>query len=247
MPKQLAILCPITSRNCGPEVAAQPLFHALLPSMDEHGLWEHSKLYLGYDSDDPVWQNSAARAAVTQPVEWIVLHGYQRKITSIWNALYRQAAHHDYWFPANDDLTLIDNPLPGIDIVRDRNNFGTCGCYDHAFPEWHTFYIVGRVHFDIFGKLYPLPWEGAHQDPWIGDVYLPWKASPVKHGLKVHNRSGSPDNPVTAPRFDYGAVPSNYQAVVMEGRRKVNAYLHSHPGIAGPLTEDELCSASMSL
>lgn len=246
MTATLAILCPITSRNCGTDVAAQPIFCALLPSMEEHGLWEHAQLYLGYDSDDPVWQNGANRHLVPN-AEWIVMHGLTGKITSIWNQLACHASRHEYLLPANDDLKFINNPLPGIDIVRNRNNFGTCGFFDHAFPDWHTFYIAGRLHLEIFGCLYPLPWEGAHQDPWIGDVYKPWEASPVKHGLKVHNRIGSEESPITKPRFDYGEVPSNYRAVVMDGRRKVNAYLQQHLGIIDPLTEDELCQAPFSL
>ena len=32
-----------------------------------------------------------------------------------------------------------------------------------GFPLFPTFHILHRLHIDILGKYYDLPWEGAHQ------------------------------------------------------------------------------------
>jgi hypothetical protein len=127
-----------------------------------------------------------------------------------------------------------------VDVLRSRSGFGTCAFHDEAFPDWPTFYLVGRLHFEIFGALYPLPWPGAHQDPWIADVYRPWQASEIDDRIQVHNRIGSATYPVAAPRFPYGDPPTEYRAAVLAGRRRVNDWLASHPDVAKPLTADIL-------
>lgn len=229
MTDQLTILCPITSRGCESKVVAgQPLMNALLPSMD--ALKIRALLILGYDDDDPLWSNRANREGIN--AEWHALHGLTGNITGCWNALAKAAEPFDWLLPANDDLAFQTSPLPAIDKLKARNGFGTVAFHDAAFPDLPTFYVVGRMHFDIFGCLYPLPWTGAHQDPWIADVYRPWRASEIDQSIQVHNRIG-----ITAPRFEYGAPPENYRAVVMDGRRKVNGWLGEHPGVAPVLPE----------
>lgn len=247
----LTILCPITSRNCGTDRAQQPLFHALLPSIDAIGMWPSIRLVLGYDSDDEVWSIPESRE-IDRPIEWVELEA-GRQLTAIWNKLERVAWPWEYLLPANDDLAFQTSPLPAMETLKQRNGFGTVAFADEAFPGLPTFYVVGKLHVEIFGTLYPLPWGGAHQDPWIADVYRPWKASEIDDRFKVHNRIGAPGNPVGAPRFEYGPSPPGYRNAVMEGRRRVNEWLKQwwdskaaekpQVGDCYPLwlTDDKLC------
>lgn len=238
----VTILCPITSRGIPSRCAAdQPLFRALLPSMDALELWGAVRLVCGYDSDDPVWSMRMARERATQPIMWMGIEGLSGNITAIWNlmaTLQLTVPFYDYVIPANDDLVFETSPLPAIDKLRARQNFGIVAFHDYSFPGLPTFFMVGRPHFEIFGALYPLPWTGAHQDSWIHDVYKPWEASEIDPSIRCANHMG------TGPRFDYGGT-AGYHEAVMIGRRTVNNWLESHPEIAPPLTTFSLESAPL--
>lgn len=244
--KRIAIICPITSKGFEHSISDQPILHALLPSMEALQLWGDCKLFLGYDSDDPMWQQSIKRSQATREAEWVPLYGLRGKITSIWNALSEYVRDYRYVIAANDDMAFQTTPLPATGVIDSQNGLGTCAFRDKAFPDLPTFYMVGNLHFEIFGCLYPLPWEGAHQDPWIADVYRPWKASQIDEQIQVHNRIGAPDSPVTEPRFEYGHA-TGYRDAVLRGRHKVNEYLRAHPAIAEPLPDSTLDESPMLL
>lgn len=229
----VAILCPVTSRGCSKRVLEQPLFNALLPSMDSLQMWGGIQLVLGFDNDDPIWNCLENRQLIRKPVKWVELFGLSGNITAIWRVLANQAEPFDYLIPANDDLAFQTSPLPAVDSLAARRNFGTVAFHDYNFPDLPTFFMVGRVHFAIFGTLYPLPWKGAHQDSWIFDVYAPWGASAVDPTIKCANHLG------TGPRFEYGPT-DQYEAAVEMGRRTVNDWLKRHPEIAEPVSEEAL-------
>lgn len=239
---ELTILCPITSRGCSEASNQQPIFHALLPSMDALQMWGGCRVILGYDDDDPLWGNPIVRDRVTHPVEWHRLRGVTGQITTIWNSLAAAAAGARYVLPANDDLAFRTSPLPAIETLKQRSDFGLVGFDDGAFPNLATFFVVGRPHFKIFRELYPVPWQGAHQDSWIADVYRPWGASEIERTIQVHNRIGSGKRPVTAARFEYGTAPG-YQAAVASGRHQINVWLGQNPGIAPMLPPGQLQEA----
>lgn len=235
----LTIICPITSRGCPPGLSDQPVFQALLPSMDALKVWGGVRLVFGYDHDDPLWSQPASRAAVTD-AEWFALHT-KGSLTSTWNELERLAWPWDHLLPANDDLAFETSPLPAVEALESQRGFGTVAFHDHAFPGLPTFYVVGKIHLAVFGALYPLPWIGAHQDPWIYDVYRPWGASEIDERFQVHNRIG-----ITGARFEYGVAPE-YQETVASGRRLVNNWLKRNPGIADVLPERTLTETKMIL
>lgn len=239
MKPSIAIICPITSKGCVDHIPSQPVFQSLLPSIER--IRNEVRLYFGYDHDDPLWMNEAYRKRVGGT--WLELRGLTGNVTGIWNAMAFRAGPHDYYLPVNDDLRFDTDPLQAVETLDKRKGFGTVPFYDAAFPTGGiddgplpTFYLVGRMHFDIFGTLYPLPWTGAHQDPWIADVYRPWKASEFDLRIRCENRLH-----IKGPRFEYG-VAEGYREAVLDGRRRVNAWLEFHPDIAPQLDAETLKS-----
>lgn len=230
----IGILCPITSRGCPDAIEEQPIFKALIPSMDALELWRSVTLYIGHDSDDPIWSDPKAREAVRKPVAWIELHALKKNITACFNWLDREARVCDYLIPANDDLAFQTSPLLAVETLRARDDFGTVAFHDEAFPGLPTFYMVGRKHFDIFDVLYPVPWTGAHQDSWIADVYRPWNASAIDPQIKVHNHIGA------GTRFEYGPT-DGYRDAVMRGRKRVRDYRREQ------MSDDELAAVPMCI
>lgn len=232
----LTILCPVTSRGCSTDRAEQPILHALLPSLDAHEMWGSTHLFVGYDEDDPLWSRPEVREGIRRPIRWVAVKNHQRNLTAVWRQLERAARPWEYLLPANDDLQLITSPLPAMERLRARGNFGLVGFDDAAFPGLATFFVIHKTHLRVFGELYPLPWAGAHQDSWIADVYRPWRASEIDPRIKVHNRMGSQHSPVTQPRFEYGR-PDDYREHVLAGRRKLNEWLRMWPSIAPTLPD----------
>lgn len=210
--------------------------------MDALELRERVRLVLGYDHDDPIWSEPDSRRRVGRNATWLPMIGLTGRITAIWNRLASWAHDAEFILPANDDLAFQSSPMPAVESLRRRGGFGTVSFADEAFPGLPTFYVASCLHFDIFNTLYPLPWQGAHQDPWIADVYRPWGASDIDERVRVHNRIGG----ITAPRFDYGDAPG-YADEVMAGRRKANRWLAAHQGglRPEPLTDEELQECPM--
>lgn len=241
----ISLLVPITSRNCPKEIERQPLLTSLLPSLK--ALDVPFNILLGYDSDDSLWSNSKARSFVSAHCanqfvfRWYELYAVQKNITAIWNTLVLLASADgflsDYFIPANDDLRFETDPYQAVPTLSRRYNLGTIAFHDRWMPGFPTFFLCHVRHLSVFPVLYPVPWQGAHQDPWIHDVYFPW-GGPFDSKVIVHNRMG-----ISNARYDYG-TPTGYFEAVKAGRRRVNEHLRQTSfgsgGVIAPIDDAKL-------
>lgn len=203
-----------------------PLVHTFIPSLlntieKHYDYW----LYIGYDIDDPWYDNETnwrtlmnfiqiksretTHAKLRLNVRPVKLYGIDKRITAIWNSLAATAYRDlcDYFYPANDDLQFQTEGWTSSAIRRLKkctfaSNFGIVAFKDIAACDYPTFHLTHRTHLDLHdGIYYPLPFHGAHQDPWIFSVYRPWKCAFVLHHLKVKNHIGLEGGKA---RYEYG-------------------------------------------
>jgi hypothetical protein len=215
----ICMMLPVTSRGVahnkliGLRLADLPLIHTFLPSLLDtiENMYEYH-LYIGYDYDDPWYDDATNRQdlfksiddqvkAISQKtirlyVRPITLFGIDQRITAIWNTLASAAYRHgcDYFYPANDDLKFLTKgwtsaAIRTLEASPVAKNFGVVAFRDVSSCSYPTFHLTHRTHLEIHdGIYYPLPSHGAHQDPWIFGMYRGWNCSffLAKYELKNH-------------------------------------------------------------
>lgn len=259
----VAILVPTTSRVSGPycahclnvmSVAMRELAETL--SRTDERFWY--TVYVGYDDADPMWDHegrlranldTANRLFHAHPVvvKAVRIQRYPNpnkgSLTNVWNKLCEAALAdgNEYVFLDNDDL-IIQTPNFAPRLVEAlRGNalypgLGESAPYDTSFPdeEHPTFPMVSRVHFEIFGQMYSTEIFSRGCDTWLGDVYRGFGSVISLQEVKVSNTAYG-----TPRRYENDFNDWRYRDLVVEGRRKIAAFLRSK-GVQGTWPED-LC------
>jgi hypothetical protein len=144
-------------------------------------------------------------------IKRVILYGIDRRITAIWNTIanvaYRDGC--DYYYPANDDIHLIEYgwTTAAIELLRSctvKPNFGIVAFRDVTLCDFPTFHLVHRTHIELNdGVYYPLPSHGSWQDPWIFSQYKPWNCSFFLFNYTLKNHVN-----LKGDRYDHGAEPN---------------------------------------
>lgn len=220
-------MIPVTSRGCPDDPHAQPVAVTALPSIRATLPKGHLvRIYVGYDSDDLRWADNGWRADALAPfadlsIRRVPIYAMGQRITAIWNWMARRCYDDgaDYFVAANDDL-LFQTPW-GDESVRMMSERGLSllAWHDDSFPGFPTFHMSAREHLDVFGGVYyPLPFHGAHQDPWIYDVYRQYGRAELCDQIRVRNHVGG-----STVRYEYGPQ-TGYRSLVTKGRHTVAGF-----------------------
>ncbi len=219
-------------------------FLQYLPSNDKRYSYT---IYVGYDDGDLLWDNAERLASITKVVlQLIKPKGFKfvpvkimrypnpekGSITNVWNKLSERAIkdNNDYFFLANDDLKIYTNDFIHKLVTALANNkyfpgLGEAAPKDINFdvPTHPTFPLVSRVHFDIFGEMYSTKIFSRGCDTWLGDVYRGFNSVFYLQTVLVGNQvSGQ------IRRYENDFDENVYKQLVVEGRRKIHAYLQKH-------------------
>ena len=145
-------------------------------------------IYIGFDHDDPVMDNSVHRSTIRKQAENLIgdkpiaLRMFRfpntHRVAMLWSMLFVKAMRDgaDYFYQVNDDLTLVTpNWLTNFTATLDEHQgFGVVGPWDE-FNELKcqvlTMSMVSRVHYDIFGTYYPVEMMNWKTDRWLTWVY----------------------------------------------------------------------------
>jgi hypothetical protein len=184
----LAIALPVTSH--GSSLSDDPvMFKALIPSIFKTISREEQKefnilLYIGFDHGDPLWDNDARRQLIRKKINaaGLPVKMYRmpkgKRVAMLWSMLSTRAIRDgaDYFFQVNDDLTLETKGWlsRSVSILRSNNDFGVVGPLDPHNGLGCivlTQSMVSKLHFRIFGTLYPVELRDWKTDRWLTHVY----------------------------------------------------------------------------
>ena len=194
-----AFLIPTTSRNTNwTNLYDSYLYNILLPSIRNlHDV----TLYVGYDIDDPIFDNQTTREKITAiypklPFKWFGYQGYAGNPVAIWNKLGQEAFRDGaaYMKIIGDDIGANGLHDEWLDILKGelkkRNNIGWAAGYsgNSTIP---TQFLVHRTHYEIFKFIYPPELKNWFCDNWICLVY------PKEHrcwitSICLYNMGGKP-------------------------------------------------------
>lgn len=117
--------------------------------------------------------------------------------TFVWNGLFRHALEEDvadYFLALHDDTEFY--PSSGrywSDVMTEslmknaiQPNFGVSAPLDMRNPKGVTHALVHRVHYEIFGNLFPPDLGNGEHDVWMSTVYG-YKNTFLHTGVQVYN------------------------------------------------------------
>ena len=113
--------------------------------------------------------------------------------------------------------------------IRVPSGFGVVAIPDETFPGFPTFPVVGRLHIDIFGHLYPDAFVNQDADPYVWELYRPFGARMFARGVTLKNDiEGDEDRPAR-----YRRLHINWKTTLLQdGTNQIADYLkriHSGP------------------
>lgn len=191
-------------------------------------------LYLGYDEGDAIYDNEANMLEIVSIIQQrapllaikpIKLSGFQGKVVHIWNELTRLAYHDgcEYFFLLGDDVLIsTKNWIPRMMYYLQHGskllpNFGTVAFYDIVEPSGPTFPVFHSTHLMIFGveTAFNPFFTNSYADPWMCDIYIPFKSSFIAKDVKLYNVVGG--GWTNAPRYE--PVPMPYEDYIDQVHR----------------------------
>lgn len=238
--KRIAVGFPTTSRGMAKHQT--PIFLSyILPSLvrtltSEELRTAEITIYIGIDNGDPLLNVPEQRRRMLEStkthianlpiaVKFILLPNV-RRVAQLWNLLFLRAMRdgHDYFYQVNDDLTLL---TPGwltyfVSTLDRQGGFGVVGPAD-SHNDFNctllTQAMVGRVHYEIFGFLYPHEIKDWHSDTWLTQLYQP------------HHTHCRPDmlasNGGMETRYQH-CLAFAFSIYLAEGRRRIAQWKSSH-------------------
>lgn len=237
----LVIGLPLTSKGAGSDqepVVLKALLPSLMKTISDAELEKfHIAIYIAYDRGDPLWDDDGKRRVLREkigaicpfPVRMFRMANMKR-VAMLWSMLYTKAISDgaDFFFQVNDDLTVeTAGWLDHYSRLLDSNNgFGVAGPYDpHNSINCAvlTQAMVSKVHFSIFGTLYPVEMKDWKTDRWLTHVYRIDGFGNFTHcSPEFVARNGA-----AKTRYKYCEFLS-WQIYMEEGRERIKSWLRDN-------------------
>ncbi|KXS09683.1 hypothetical protein M427DRAFT_160377 [Gonapodya prolifera JEL478] len=172
-----------------------PILTTFLPSLvTSITLEERNKysfvLYIGFDEGDILWDDHVSFSETERAI-WSSVGGVENGwmefvfvrvpfskgwVTFIWNALFTLSINSgaSYFYQVNDDLRFVTAGWTTklIHALERTDGFGVAGPKDPRHQrKLLTQAMVGRKHYDLFGRLYPVDIKDWFSDDWLSEVY----------------------------------------------------------------------------
>jgi hypothetical protein len=237
---RIAVLVPVTSRRrelaC---VAEGDLFRLFLPSFLATANWEPGyeyDLHVGIDDVDPFYAQARHRDALLDEARRLlagraarvhahVLTGTTHAPCWAWNELFARAhaSGADFFYQMGDDVRLVSAGWAEAFVATLRANprlsgFGVVGPLETVARTILTQAFVSRLHWDVFGTLYPPAFKNWWSDDWITAVYRP--------GHTFFREDHLVDNVGGTERYEIDrSAQALLEGEVELGRRRIAAFL----------------------
>ena len=209
-------------------------------------------LYLGYDADDPTYDDPLLLAGVSvalrrllrnSPVSVVaVKYGGEDKGAPcwVWNKLFARACDEgcSYFYQLNDDLQLL-TPGWAPRFVSALNasmppNFGIAGPLDLNNERLMTQSFASCTHLEVFGFYYPWRFRNWFSDDWAAQVYGPERTFWMQDVEVDHSLTKGPRYVIS---YEHGKV---VQPLLTSARKRLCSWLRNASRAANRSGVDDL-------
>lgn len=258
------ILLPIMSRGASERESKQRIVsfvHSLHATTDGDALREGCWVLLGLDDDDPLCgiSNPASQRswllncffAFGFRVHVVSMQQYPRgQIVRYWSVLAQESVHHlgcRYFVLLGDDIILHTRFwMSRVDAefrsIQGPDMFGCVCIFDRCFPGFPTFPVLGARHLEIFPDVFPSRFTNQDADPFVFELYRPWRASRILLDVELSNTVGGAHD----ARYSKSHAVDWSLRELPQARRVVREWFASdrHKGEQRRSPISELCSFS---
>ena len=196
------------------------------------------KIYIGIDADDKFYNDAGVQEkllrfmSVMKNVDiqfYKFDNNYKGDVGAIWTKLYEYAIEekNEYFLQIGDDVVLQHRGWDTSSILKLKENFGigVCGLVDAGRRRYNptdsliTQGVVTKIHYNIFGFLYPPELRSWYIDNFIGDIYEIWGYKYIIPE-SILNTGGDPRYVVPAD------CEEQYKICMIKYKDKIKNYLH---------------------
>lgn len=135
----------------------------------------------------------------------------------------------EYFVLLGDDVK-IEPPRVWIQKVREQfsqqHHFGVVTLPDMTMPDFPTFPVLSRIHFEILGNLCPDEFINQDADPYLFELYRPFSAASFAIGVQLRNRIGGDEmNPA---RYERVHIKDWKYSILESGHERIRQYRRVH-------------------
>ena len=199
----VAFLIPSTTRGRSwVDIKKTYLFNTFLGSMDRSPPSVDVVIYIGYDTDDPIYSRFEERQIVSAVfskfrIKWVEMNPPvgQGNVVAVWNKLgeHALANGHEYLMVLGDDIVVPKDPAWLKVFLKDlkrNNNFGWSAGWSNN-DAIATQFLIHKTLIDIFGFIFPPSLRNYFCDDFLNNIY-PSKYKNWRKNYHLLNTGGEP-------------------------------------------------------
>ena len=199
--EKVCFLVPSTTHSTDwTDIKETHLYRTLLRSLDEHCPSFDISVFIGYDSDDPIYSIFENRQVINAvflrfQIIWFEQEPEKGNVVKIWNSLGKQAIDHgfEYLMVLGDDIELPKDAswlrVFQKDLKKNQNIGWSAGWSNNDAIA--TQFLIHKTHIDIFGFIFPPSLRNWYCDNFLNDIY-PDKFKSWRKSYKLLNAGGLP-------------------------------------------------------
>jgi len=199
--EKVCFLVPSTTHSTDwTDIKETHLYRTLLRSLDEHCPNFDISVFIGYDSDDPIYSIFENRQVINAvflrfQIIWFEQEPEKGNVVKIWNSLGEQAIDHrfEYMMVLGDDIELPKDRnwlrVFQKDLKKNHHVGWSAGWSNNDAIA--TQFLIHKTHIDIFGFIFPPSLRNWFCDNFLNDVY-PDKFKSWRKNYKLLNVGGQP-------------------------------------------------------
>jgi len=197
---KIAFLIASTSNGlCYKNIKETFIIQRLLKSLNKTLTSNEYNFYFGFDNDDQFfiknknYLEEEFNKVIKGNFHLHFINNPNKSPCLVWNELIKIAYNDkpDYFFQLGDDIVFHESDWETklIEYFEDKN-FGVFGPLDKTVPNILTCAIVPKIHFEMFGRLYPKIFKNWYSDNWLQKVYEHFKCSKIEESFNIENTGG---------------------------------------------------------
>jgi|TARA_R110002072_G_scaffold287011_4_gene452212 hypothetical protein len=196
-----AFLVPSTTRNREWNTIEETYLYTILcRTLDKHTPPVDIVLYVGYDSNDPIYSKDEERLKLNAifikfKIVWVEFKPDPGNVVAVWNGLLKRAMGDGFdWFKIlGDDIRLPNDPswLRVFQKAIVANDYiGWSAGYSNN-DNIATQFLIHKTHYQIYEFVFPPPIKNYFCDDWMNMIY-PEKYKYWRKDYPLLNCGGQP-------------------------------------------------------